>query len=223
MEDAEVRPIGRDIYTPWILNRHYAKRMPIIQHAYGLFRNNECVGIVGYGPPATNLVAKSVVEEPYRHFVIELNRLIVADDQPKNSTSWLVAQSLKMLPRPRIVVSYADEGQGHHGYIYQATNFTYCGRTAPHRNDYISPEGVKVHPRTMQGWKGVNNLERWADENGWTKEKPSFKHRYVFITAGKVDKRRIGKALIWQAQPYPKGENRRYDASAEMTVQEVLF
>lgn len=223
MDGAEVRSITREIYEPWVLKRHYAKRLPIIQYAYGLFRGLDCVGVVGYGPPATNFVARSVVTEPYRDIVIELNRLIVADDQPRNSTSYLVAQSLRMLPQPSIVVSYADEGQGHHGYIYQATNFTYHGKTAPHRNDYVSPQGVKVHPRTMSGWKGVSNLERWVEDNGWTKEKPSFKHRYLFIAGGKTDKRRIRREILWAEEPYPKGDNRRYDATADIDVQGMLF
>ena len=33
-----------------------------------------------------------------------------------------------MLP-PLIIVSYADKGQNHNGYIYQATNFLYTGAT----------------------------------------------------------------------------------------------
>lgn len=219
----DVRPIGREIYTDWILKRHYAHRLPLIQYAYGSFVNRECVAVITYGQPATNFVAKSVVQEQYRGLVLELNRLIVGEDQPRNTASQLVAASLKMLPKPAVIVSYADEGQGHVGYVYQATNFTYCGKTAPHRNDYISPTGEKIHPRTMQGWKGVNNLERWVEENGWTKEKPSFKHRYVYVTGSKSQKREITKCLLWDPEPYPKGETRRYSADAEIPSQVVLF
>jgi hypothetical protein len=34
-----------------------------------------------------------------------------------------------MLPKPTIVVSYADTAMGHIGYIYQASNFLFTGTT----------------------------------------------------------------------------------------------
>jgi hypothetical protein len=37
----------------WILNIHYAKRMPSISYAYGLYRWGEMVGMVSYGTPAS--------------------------------------------------------------------------------------------------------------------------------------------------------------------------
>ena len=38
---------------PFILDIHYAKRMPSISYAYGLFDNDELVGIISYGSPAS--------------------------------------------------------------------------------------------------------------------------------------------------------------------------
>lgn len=51
--------------------------------------------------------------------MIELNRLSLDDALPRNSQSWFVSRTLKMLP-PRIIVSYADPLYGHIGYIYRA-------------------------------------------------------------------------------------------------------
>ena len=42
----------------------------------------------------------------------------------------LVGRSLRLLPKPSVVVSYADTAQGHVGYVYQAANFIYTGLSA---------------------------------------------------------------------------------------------
>ena len=202
--------------------RHYARRMPSIQYAYGAYVGGECVAVVTYGQPATNSVARSVSRECGRGFVIELNRLVVADEQPRNTASQVVGQSLRLLPAPKIVVSYADEAQGHVGYVYQATNFIYCGKTVAHHNDYIDPDGNKVHPRTLVH-RGVTKPEQWVVANGWTKEKPHPKHRYVYLVGNKTEKKTLAAALVWESQPYPKGPTRRYEASREFAAQNALF
>lgn len=63
----------------------------------------------------------------YSDRVFELNRLCVSEGLPKNALSWFVGQTFKMLPSPLALVSFADSGQNHHGYIYQATNWIYTG------------------------------------------------------------------------------------------------
>ena len=117
-----VKPIQTYETNSWILNRHYAKRMPSISYAFGLFDDGEIVGICTYGSPPSPSLCVGVCGEEHRDKVLELNRLILDTEKP-NSASMLVSHSLKMLPKPSIVVSYADTKQGHVGYIYQATNF----------------------------------------------------------------------------------------------------
>ena len=48
----------------------------------------------------------------------------------KNVLSFFVSGCLNRLPKPSVVVSYADTSQGHHGFIYQATNWIYTGLSA---------------------------------------------------------------------------------------------
>ena len=47
----QIKRINYNDTKPFILNIHYAKRMPSISYAYGLFLSNELVGIVSYGSP----------------------------------------------------------------------------------------------------------------------------------------------------------------------------
>lgn len=132
-EQFRVAPIEHQDCIQWCLYKHYAHRMPSISFAYGLFdKEGEMVGVCTFGVPASPSLVKGAIGEEYKDNFLELNRLCVNDGLPKNALSFFVSQSLKMLPTPMVVVSYADSGQGHHGYIYQATNWVYTGITKPH-------------------------------------------------------------------------------------------
>ena len=46
---------------------------------------------------------------------------------------------------------------------------------------------------------------------------------YVIFTGTKKEKKILKKALNYKIQPYPKGDNKRYDASYEPKVQLNMF
>ena len=102
--------------------------------------------------------------------VLELNRLCLMENN-KNESSFLVANSIKLLPRPTIVVSYADTGQGHVGYVYQATNFLFTG-TTKERTDMDAGEGKHSRHGTDPSIRKFR----------------SAKHRYIFIHGSKTQK-----------------------------------
>lgn len=190
----------------WLLLKHYAKRLPSISFAYGLYEDNVLTGIVTYGMPASPFLCIGVCGKQNKQYVIELNRLCV-DSKTKNATSFLVSHSLQMLPKPSIVVSYADTAQNHVGYIYQACNFLFTG-TTKERTDMAGEKGH--HSRHNKGDK-TNRINR------------SSKHRYVFFVGSKNDKKNLLKQLQYLVLPYPKGESKRYDSSAVVSVQNLLF
>lgn len=216
-----VTSIKQSDYAPWLLERHYARRLCPVSHAFGAYADGELLGVVTYGPPASPQVARSVVSPRLSHAVIELNRLCVCDGAPKNTSSVLVGRSLQMLPKPALVVSYADGAQGHIGYIYQACNFRYFGAAAAHDAEYVSPTGKVMHPRSLAA-EGITSPSAWAKKNGWIKKHATPKHRYCFACGSKREKRDIWRAVLWEQKPYPKGETRRYDASAPIQTQGVL-
>ena len=170
-----------------ILNVHYAKRMPSISYAYGMFDGEEMVGIVTYGSPASPWLCKGVCGEEYRKEVIELNRLVLMYNK-KNQASYLVSQSLKMLPKPKIIVSYADTARNHIGYVYQATNFLFTGTTKG-RTDQASANGK--HSRHSLGDKSKRVYR-------------SPKHRYITFIGTKHEKNNYRKALKYNIESYPK-------------------
>ena len=126
----EVKQVEPKVTYDFILNKHYAQRLPSISLAYGLFINNNLEGILTIGKPASNSLCEGICGKEYKQYVYELNRLCVNDGLPKNTLSQFVSKVLKSLSdRKIIIVSYADEGANHHGYIYQACNFIYTGAT----------------------------------------------------------------------------------------------
>lgn len=201
-----VHPIRPAEAGPWIMHKHYAKRMPSISYAFGLYQGVELCGIVTYGMPASPFLCVGVCGPEHKDIVLELNRLCLNDGIP-NGASFLVSQSLKMLPRPTVVVSYADTAMGHVGYIYQACNFLFTG-TTKERTDMAAEDGK--HSRHHNG----NRAERVAR---------SAKHRYIFINGTKAQKARLEAALRYEVEPYPKGETRRYDAGGNVATQPLLF
>jgi len=49
------------------------------------------------------------------------------------------------------------------------------------------------------------------------------KHRYFIFLGNKKDKAKMLKMLPYKIEPYPKGENIRYDATYKPSVQISLF
>ena len=60
IEGLEIRQISYEETKDLILNVHYARRIPSISFAYGLFKHNKIVGIVTYGSPASPFLCKGI-------------------------------------------------------------------------------------------------------------------------------------------------------------------
>ena len=233
-EEYSVRPIPFSEAKEWCLYKHYAKRIPPISFAFGLF-NAESVlqGICTYGHPLS-CTLKGIFGEEFGEKLLELNRLCVNDGLPKNVLSFFVSQTFKMLPAPTPLVSYADSGQGHHGYIYQATNWIYTGLSAKFE-DYVVRGMENLHPSTIGDRAGrsdkankgrISHVQKlreiYGEENVYLKER-SRKHRYFYFLGNKREVRRMKSLLPYKVQPYPKGDNTRYDASYSTTPNGILF
>jgi len=151
-DDNCVQPISSQEARPWILKKHYAKRMPSVVRAFGLFLDKSLIGVVTYGiPPCAGLSQSKGVGE-----ILELNRLCIDDSAPKNAASVLVGRSLNLLKKPCVVISYADCNQGHVGYIYQATNWIYTG-TGGQLKEY-ELNGKSIHDRSL-GHLGITSTK----------------------------------------------------------------
>lgn len=202
----EVKPITRADCAPFILGIHYAKRWPSISYAFGLFRDGVLEGIVTYGTPASATLRSGIAGAELAHAVLELNRLCLRRNI-RNDASTLVGRSLRLLPRNRIVVSFADISQGHLGYVYQATNFLYCGLSAK-RTDWAVRGREHLHGQTIADeFRGIpNRAQAMRDKYGddfYLKPRPR-KHRYIITTGSKSFKRNFLARLRYTIEEYPK-------------------
>lgn len=197
-EDKYVREIEYDETKQFCLKIHYARRMPCISYAFGLFVSGQLIGCVTYGVPASPPLCKGLAGEENRNNILELNRLVMLPQyNGKNYTSYLVSHSLKMLPNGTFVVSYADTGWGHIGYIYQACNFLYTGISA-HRTDVFQPTG-KHNRHTEQSDFSVRQTR-------------NPKHRYIYLVGDKRTKKRMLSELNYPVlKKYPKGTEKHYN------------
>jgi len=104
-------------------------------------------------------------------------------------------------PGMRLIVSFADPSEGHHGGIYQAGNWIYTGRQ-PETVEYIAPDGKQWHGRMVSkdGKIKVQGQYRkcWRTDQCTAIRRPG-KHRYLMPLD---DEMRAKIAPL--AKPYPK-------------------
>lgn len=211
-----VRSITHQDYAEWLLFKHYAKVIPTnITYSFGLYnQDNILIGICTFGYPASAALihGKSLFVD-YEVLTQELNRLVI-EGKDKNLLSFLVSQCINLIQKPCCLISFADSNQGHHGYIYQATNWIYTGMSEPRKLYYDSINKNYIHPRHI--------YERFPDglpEHIKIEKETGGKHRYLYFNGTKKQKKKMRKHLKYEILPYPKGDNERYDASYEPTIQ----
>lgn len=216
----EVTPIPATEVLPWILDRHYACRRCPVSFSFGAWRDKSIIGIVTYGVPASDPLRRGICGDEWSDKVLELNRLCC--ENTRNIASLLVGRSLRMLPKPRIVVSFADTAQGHIGYVYQATNFLYTGLSARRTNWKIRGR-EHIHGVTVADIsRGKPNRSKWMrdkyGEDFYLEDRPR-KHRYVFFCGSRKQKTAMRQALRYQVEPYPKGETKRTEYLKKIETQ----
>jgi len=223
-EKYQVKSIDNYICKEWCLKKHYAKRMPPIEYAFGLFNDQNIIcGIITYGTPVSSTL-RDLWQNEYK--LIELNRLVINEGLEKNVLSFLVSQSLKKLPKPLVIVSYADTSKNHHGYIYQATNWIYTGLSVPFKDYYIKGMEHLHNGTIMDMSRGQENRVEWLRNKFGDDlimiDRPR-KHRYFTFTGNKYNQKKMKEMMPYSTEPYPKGDNIRYDASYQPSIQTQLF
>jgi hypothetical protein len=215
-----ILPIKSEETYPWLLQKHYAKRIPQIMYAFGLYEESTLVGVVTYGIPASPSLCMGICGKEWSNKVLELNRLCLQDNT-KNQSSFLVSNSIKLLPKPTIVVSYADTSQGHVGYVYQATNFLYTGLSA-NRVDWTVKGLEHKHSKTLSDGMTLESIkEKYGDDFYYAER--SKKHRYIYFHGTKQQKKLLKSLLKYNTEPYPKGDSKKYDSGNRVETQTLLF
>jgi len=179
---------------------HYSHDIPAGKTAkIGAWENGIFIGCVVY-----SLGANKYIGNPYglvQTEVCELTRIALS--KHITQTSKIVSITIKMLkkqsPGLRLIVSYADSNQGHHGGIYQASNWLYCGSIESDGGQLIN--GEIVHRRTVYARYGRQDID-WlrkhvAPDACYVKVKP--KHKYLMPLDDAMRKQ-----IEPLRKPYPK-------------------
>ncbi|WP_276979197.1 hypothetical protein [Flavobacterium filum] len=214
----KVISINPSLCKEWLLYKHYAHRVPIIIYSFGIYdRENTLNGVCVFSYPCRMLM------ESTGYYLLELTRLVINENLEKNLLSYFVKSCLDLLPKPMQVVSYADSNQGHHGYIYQATNWIYTGLSSKEKKVFVN--GKLQHRRTLNSLYGTSSPKELSKKTGINieVEEQDGKYRYFYFLGDKRQVREMKSSLKYPVLPYPKGDNKRYDASYQTTNQETLF
>lgn len=191
-------------------NWHYSKCLPAGKLVkVGAWEGGKFVGVVLFGRGATPNLGK-----PYdlgQDECVELVRIaLTRHESPVSRIASLAMKFLyKANPRLRLIVSFADQSQGHHGGIYQAGNWLYNGH-GDAANFYMI-RGKLTHPRSI-GAKGlVQNIHgaRKLDPNASVVNVPG-KHRYLMPLDDEMRAR-----ILPLAKPYPKRAKQAMASSPE--------
>ena len=181
----------------FLMPRHYSGRKPQISKAFGWFCDGELKAVCTFGKPASSHLCWGICGKEHERQVYELNRLCRLEgwDEPLSQFVSLCLRELKK--KNWIIVSYSDTGMSHNGYIYQACNFIYTGKTK--ERTVFFTEGNK-HSRHHD-----------KEKQGKYRKVRTSKHRYVYFCANsKRQKKEWLRALNYEIEPYPKGENKNY-------------
>lgn len=174
------------------LNWHYSKAVPAGKLVkFGAWEDGHFIGVVMFGRGANRNMASEYGLEQTE--CVELVRIALRRHHAP--VSKIAAISI------RLVVSYADPRQGHHGGIYQAGNWIYTGLTKP--DQHIILNGKLLHRRTVYSRHGTQAIE-WLKANvdpNARHEMDQGKHKYLMPLDEK-----IRQAMVTSAKPYPKRE-----------------
>lgn len=193
---------------------HYSRSLPAAKLVkIGVWEAGVFVGCVLFSRGAARHIGR-----PFglgQAQVCELSRVALGSHAA--ATSRVVAIALRLLrrqsPGVRLIVSYADPAQGHHGGLYQAGGWLYVGETA--RECVLKIHGRRMHPRSVGsrwGHRGVAWLRQHVDA---TAERIVTvpKHKYLWpFDAG------LKAQFLPIVQPYPKRERSAENGTAVPTA-----
>lgn len=182
---------ARFAVTHW----HYSKAMPSSKSVkVGVWEDGEFIGVVIFSGGANKNQFKCLDIGPMEG--CELTRVALKSGH-KSQVSRIVSIAMKFLkksnPKLKVVVSFADPSEGHHGGIYQAMGWIYSGRSDDHKFPVFN--GKIVHPRTLS----IHVKAGRADRKKLKFILKPGKHRYYYVFDQEL-KKKIEKLK----QPFPK-------------------
>lgn len=172
------------------INWHYSKCLPVGKLVkIGAWENGKFIGVVIFARGANHNMSKEYGLG--QDECVELVRIALT--KHITQVSKIMTFAIKWLGQSntgiKLIVSYADPEQGHHGGIYQATNWVYQG---------VSMKAVKVWYKGKWAHKKTVD-DAGIDQTNLLKKVVQGKHKYLFALNNQIkDKIKL------LHKPYPK-------------------
>ncbi len=171
-------------------NWHYSKCLPVGKLVkVGAWENGKFIGVVLFGRGANRNMGSSYLLG--QDECVELVRIALTKHQAP--VSKIGAMAIRFLKKQsegiKLIVSYADPDQGHHGGIYQAMNWIYKGPSS--KSIKVWYKGKWTHKKTVD--------DAGVDQSNLKKKIVQGKHTYLFPLDDKVKER-----ILPMSKPYPK-------------------
>lgn len=204
VRDMVVAKVSQGDVTEFCRRYHYAITGGNMTWNWGLWHGPILLGVVSYNLPSRT-ACEAVFGQEHFDKVWHMGRLAMADDAPRNSESRLIGGSLREIGSNHDtwgILTFADTTHGHLGYVYQATNALYCGRSEEVRY-WLDPQGAR---RSRKGLFDAGLQAGDAIALGWTFHRGTGKHRYLYILGSKTQRKQRRRLLKLPVLPYPKAE-----------------
>lgn len=152
-KEIQIRVIPSKIANPFIRAHHYSGK--VVNNSclhFGAFLDGRLHGVLSYGPSLDKKKIIGLVEGTAWDGFLELNRMAFDDYLPRNSESYCIAKTIRLIrkqaPQVKWIISFADGCSCGDGTIYRACNFVL---TDIKRNDALCllPNGDKIHKMTL--------------------------------------------------------------------------
>ncbi len=192
-------------------NWHYSGKMPAGKSVkVGVWENDKFIGVVVFSRGANNNIGT-----PYGLTQLEVCELTrVALNGHSAPVSKIVSVALRLMrkhcPGLRLIISYADPVQNHHGGIYQAMGWVYGGSSRPQRAVRVA--GVFLHKRAASSRWGTASPEKIRQMTGLSVEYGPAEWKHTYYLPLDDGMRQQVKPL---AKPYPKRPEQTRERSAE--------
>jgi hypothetical protein len=174
-------------------NWHYSKCIPKSKLVkIGVWENDKFIGVVIFGVGATSSLVKRYGLKMEQG--CELVRIALSKHQ--STVTRIVSIAIKFLrksnPGLRLIVSFADPQQGHHGGVYQGGNWIFSGCSQ------ASDEYIFLGKR-WQGRSFRNSYKGMERDPRVTIVKGSTKYRYLMPLDDDMKRK-----VLSLSKPYPK-------------------
>jgi adenine modification enzyme len=193
-----------------IIKNHYSHKIYNGSFIHlGVFSFGKLLGVLQFGYAMNPASGGSIVKGANQETFLELNRMWLDDELPKNSESMAVSYAIKYIkkryPKVEWIQSFADGILGKDGIVYQACNFGFYGN---HIATFWEYEGVMYHNIIMTAKRGKGgSMEKILQANKGKAIRHDFKQfRYLYFLYKGAKKNCLLKEL-----PYPKHYKAKHD------------